>query len=38
MENFSNLFLIFITYSFLGWIVESVYCSLGEKKSLIEAF
>ncbi|HHX71055.1 MAG: putative ABC transporter permease [Miniphocaeibacter sp.] len=38
MENFSNLFLIFITYSFLGWIVESVYCSLGEKKVINRGF
>ncbi|QQK08556.1 putative ABC transporter permease [Miniphocaeibacter halophilus] len=38
MEIFSDLFLTFITYSFLGWIIESVYCSIGERKIINRGF
>ncbi|WP_100065583.1 putative ABC transporter permease [Miniphocaeibacter massiliensis] len=38
MAGFSFLFLLFITYSILGWIVESIYCSLYEKKVVNRGF
>lgn len=38
MENLSQLFLLFITYSVLGWIVESTYCSIFEKKVINRGF
>ena len=36
--DFLYIFLLFITYSFLGWIIESVYCSYLEKKFVNRGF
>ena len=38
MYNFLSIFLLFITYSFLGWVVESIYCSYKEKKIINRGF
>ena len=38
MENISTYFLFFIIYSFLGWIVEVVNCSIVEKKIVNRGF
>lgn len=38
MYDFLSIFLLFITYSFLGWIVESIYCSYKEKKLINRGF
>ncbi|HEY8443395.1 MAG TPA: putative ABC transporter permease [Clostridia bacterium] len=35
---FINLFLMFITFSFLGWLIETVYCSLKEKRFIYRGF
>ena len=32
MNNFLNLFFIFFIYSFIGWIVETIYVSFKQKK------
>ena len=38
MFNFYYIFLTFITYSILGWIIESTYCSIFEKKIINRGF
>lgn len=38
MEIISNIFLLFIAYSILGWIVESTYCSIFAKKFINRGF
>ncbi len=38
MNHFFYLFLLFITYSILGWIIESTYCSIGEKRIINRGF
>ncbi len=32
MYGFKVLFVLFIIYSFLGWIIETIYCSINDKK------
>lgn len=36
--SISNIFLYFIIYSFIGWIYESIYCSITEKKLVNRGF
>jgi uncharacterized membrane protein len=36
--TFLNVFYFFIIYSFLGWVVETVFCSIGEKKFVNRGF
>ena len=36
--TFPDLFLSFFIFSFVGWIVESFYCSVGEKKLINRGF
>lgn len=38
MNSFWVLFLLFSIYSFLGWICESIYCSLLEKRLINRGF
>lgn len=38
MENLSTYFLLFIIYSFLGWIMEVIDCSIIEKKLVNRGF
>ena len=38
MENLSTYFTLFITYSFLGWVVEVINCSIVEKKIVNRGF
>lgn len=38
MENIRMLFLVFTVYSFLGWLVESIVCSVPEKKFVNRGF
>ena len=38
MENLSIYFLLFIIYSFLGWIMEITVCSIEEKKLVDRGF
>ncbi len=38
MFNFYYIFLTFTTYSILGWIVESTYCSIFERKIINRGF
>ena len=38
MTQASNLFLTFCLYSFLGWVCESIYCSIGERKLINRGF
>lgn len=38
MAQASYLFLTFCLYSFLGWVCESTYCSIGEKKLINRGF
>ena len=38
MENLSIYFLLFIIYSFLGWIMEITLCSITEKKLVDRGF
>lgn len=38
MENFWILFLIFTVYSFLGWLVESIFCSVPAGKFINRGF
>lgn len=33
-----QLFLAFLTYSFLGWVCETVYCSIGQRKFVNRGF
>lgn len=35
---FIDLFLMFITFSFLGWAIETVYCSIKEKRFIYRGF
>jgi uncharacterized membrane protein len=35
---FVDLFLMFITFSFLGWMIETVYCSVKEKRFIYRGF
>lgn len=35
MNIFCYYFLIFFIYSFLGWLTETIYCSLKEKKMIL---
>ena len=32
------LFLYFMVYSFLGWIMETTYCSIGERRFVARGF
>lgn len=32
MYDIKTLFLLFLIYSFLGWLMETIYCSIGSKK------
>ena len=34
----SNLFLYFILYSFLGWVMETCYCSIAERRLVARGF
>ena len=34
----SNLFLYFILYSFLGWVMETCYCSIVERRLVARGF
>lgn len=38
MYTFTNVFIYFIIYSFLGWICEVIYCSLFERKFINRGF
>ena len=38
LEMFPELFLSFLAYSFLGWVCESIYCSIGQKKLVNRGF
>ena len=38
MENLSTYFLLFIIYSFLGWVMEVIDCSIIEKKLVNRGF
>ena len=38
MENLQMYFLFFIIYSFLGWIIEVILCSIIEKKIVDRGF
>ncbi|MDL2310544.1 putative ABC transporter permease [Peptostreptococcaceae bacterium OttesenSCG-928-C18] len=38
MKEFSYLFLLFITYSVIGWVIESIYCSIAEKRLINRGF
>lgn len=38
MNNFWILFLVFMIYSFLGWITESIFCSVPEGKFINRGF
>ena len=38
MENLSTYFILFIVYSFLGWVVEEITCSFVEKKIVNRGF
>ena len=38
MENLSTYFILFIIYSFLGWVVEVINCSIVEKKVVNRGF
>lgn len=38
MENFLVLFLVFTVYSFLGWLCESIFCSIPEGKFINRGF
>ena len=38
MENLSTYFILFIIYSFLGWVVEVINCSIVEKKLVNRGF
>ena len=38
MTRFCQLFLAFCIYSFLGWVCESTYCSLGERRWINRGF
>ena len=33
-----QLFLAFLVYSFLGWVCETVYCSIGQRKFVNRGF
>lgn len=33
-----QLFLAFLAYSFLGWVCETVYCSIGQRKFVNRGF
>lgn len=35
MGTFLDYFLLFISYSFLGWLIETVCCSVGQKKLVL---
>jgi len=38
MNNFWVLFLVFTVYSFLGWLTESIFCSIPEGKFINRGF
>lgn len=38
MEHFLTLYTYFIIYSFMGWVCESIYCSVLEKKLINRGF
>ena len=38
MQSFAELVLTFALYSFLGWICESIYCSIPEKRWINRGF
>lgn len=38
MEEFANIFLIFIIYSFFGWLIEEIDCSIIAKKFVNRGF
>lgn len=38
MDNFIKYILLFFFYSFAGWCLESLYCSIGEKKLINRGF
>lgn len=38
MENLIKYILLFFFYSFAGWCLESLYCSIGEKKLINRGF
>lgn len=38
MNDIRILFLLFMIYSFLGWLCESIYCSIPEKKFINRGF
>ena len=38
MEFVSTWFLTFVIYSFLGWVCETVYCSIGSRKFVNRGF
>ena len=38
MENFINICLYLIIYSFLGWVCESIYCSILDRKIVNRGF
>jgi uncharacterized membrane protein len=35
---FVDLFLMFITFSFFGWVIETIYCSIWEKRFVHRGF
>lgn len=38
MTNYIDIYIYFIIYSFLGWVTESVYCSLGDGELVNRGF
>lgn len=38
MDNFLNYVLYFFLYSVIGWVGETIYCSIGEKKFVNRGF
>lgn len=36
--DFYTLFIYFMIYSFLGWVIETIYCSLAEKRYVPRGF
>jgi len=35
---FIDLFLMFVTFSFFGWMIETIYCSILEKRFVHRGF
>jgi uncharacterized membrane protein len=38
MEYIIKEFLLFLTYSFIGWVCEVIYCSFPDKKFVNRGF